>query len=125
MAASKRPLENTDGSTEAPEQKKLKTEDQPHDEQYTNEMSLIVQNALSNINDAMDQFNDGPEGRPDNNPDSHAVVPTTEAGAGIPYTTHSPSPPPTSLSDDPARFVRNANIFALGSIVSPGCLPPT
>lgn len=160
----KRSLDNIEATIETPEAKRLKMEDhgnlnhdhQSHDANAgvvdidNDEMSLIVQNALSNISDIIGQFSEDPaaptgadlnhhhhhhdasgnhNGSDEANHAANAVVPTTEAGVptnadgldalGIPDDT---TPTPVSFVDDPTRFARNANLHALGSIVSP---PPS
>lgn len=72
-------------------------------------MSLLVQNALSNINDIIGQFGEEPE--------SHDVVPTTEPGAAESAPAPETQQPPPTFVTDPTGFVRKANVNALASIV--------
>ena len=114
--ASKRPLESAEVTTiETPEAKRLKTESAPPDDGYDDEMSLLVQNALSNINDIIGQFSQEPEG-------AH-TVPTTEPGATDGAPAQDVQPAPVGFMTDPTKFVRNSNIDALATIVR--CAPPS
>ena len=114
--ASKRPLESAEVTTnEPPEAKRLKTEDGPPENAYEDEMSLLVQNALSNINDIIGQFSEEPDG-------AHAV-PTAESGATNGAPAHDVQPTPVGFMTDPTKFVRNSNIDALATIVRCAHLP--
>ena len=108
--ASKRPLENVEATIETPDAKRLKSEANAPEENYDDEMSLLVQNALSNINDIIGQFNEEPE--------TQGVVPTTEPGLGGGAIAQEVQLPPSNFVSDPNGFVRRANVNALASTVS-------
>lgn len=106
--ASKRPLESAETTIETPEAKRLKSENAPPEDGYDDEMSLLVQNALSNINDIIGQFSEEPDGQ---------AVPTTEPGTADGAPAQEVQPAPIGFLTDPRKFVRDSNINALGSIV--------
>lgn len=112
---SKRPIEDVETTIETPEAKRLKTEEQndappeqpqaesqPPEDDYDEQINLLVQNALSNINDMMDQFDPETEGQVEaSGPDANAE--------GL---------EPISFIDEPSKFTHNQFINALGNTVS-------
>ena len=84
-------------------------EDHEAPEDFDDEMSLLVQNALSNINDIIGQYTDD---LGDNN------VPRPDNPVGE-NATSQPSPgTPVTFIQEPSRFLRRSNVNALGSLVS-------
>lgn len=122
--ASKRPLAAFGDSDMDADAKRLKTETAIDDGEVSFEdgMDLLVQNALSNINDLMGQLDGGEE-----EADMSGVVPTTEPDAPAADTMDLDVGPavaealaaaatPTFLSD-PNKFIRQSNLTTLGTLV--------
>lgn len=122
--ASKRPLAAFGDSDMDADAKRLKTETTVDDAEVSFEdgMDLLVQNALSNINDLMGQLDGG-----EDEADMSGVVPTTEPDAPAADTMDLDVGPavaealaaataPTFLSD-PNKFIRQSNLTTLGTLV--------
>lgn len=110
--ASKRPFD--DVAPEDPEQeqsqeaKRLKTENPTEEESLEDGLALLVQNALSNVGDLVDQFNLENE--------------AAQAAANDPMDVDDAQgtesrPAPVAFLSEPEKYVRNANIPALGNLV--------
>uniref|UniRef100_A0A0B7JTR2 HTH myb-type domain-containing protein n=1 Tax=Bionectria ochroleuca TaxID=29856 RepID=A0A0B7JTR2_BIOOC len=114
--ASKRPLMSFGDTDHDLDAKRLKREGEVATEaevSFEDGMDLLVQNALSNINDLMGQLTD--------EPDMSAVVPTTEPDPAtdpmdldVSQIHDSLPPAPAVFLSEPEKFVRQANINALG-----------
>lgn len=125
VSAFKRPLDLSDEAGAAADDhndpKRLKTEAAPADDDplFEFDVGLLVQNALSNFDNEISGHADHTEPPP-----ASDVVPTTEpATTGDLLSLDSvapapePRPAPLSLASDPERFVREANLNALASMV--------
>lgn len=114
--SSKRPFESAGGAGDnGPEAKRPRTGDAPPDTAEDEAMSLIVQNALTDINNIISSFGGEPDG---------LAVPTTEPEAAISGAPAQESQPDTvNFVTDPTKFVRDANIHALATIVRPSWPP--
>jgi hypothetical protein len=107
--SSKRPLESAEGAGDnGPEAKRPKTDDASPDTVEDEAMSLIVQNALTDINNIISSFGGEPDG---------LAVPTTEPEAASGAPAQESQPDPVDFVTDPTKFVRDANIHALATIV--------
>lgn len=110
--ASKRPFEEDIGATtETPEAKRAKTETETEEASLEDGLALLVQNALSNVGDLVDQFTSGHETAPEQPASDPMEVDTT-----IPL----PEPPAVRATfvSDPRKFIRDTNVHALGNLVS-------
>ncbi|POR30941.1 Telomeric DNA-binding factor trf1 [Tolypocladium paradoxum] len=106
--AAKRPYEDTSGgANESPEAKRSKTENQAEEDSLEDGLALLVQNALSNMGDLVDQFN----GTPD--------VPATSTEPMELDSAPPPEPPRelATFSAEPQQYIREVNIHALGNLV--------
>ncbi|EFY93568.1 MYB DNA binding protein (Tbf1), putative [Metarhizium acridum CQMa 102] len=107
---SKRPFEEAVGATaETPEAKRAKTETETEEASLEDGLALLVQNALSNVGDLVDQFTSGHESAPELPASDPMEVDTT-----IPL----PEPPAVRATfvSDPRKFIRDANAHALGTL---------
>lgn len=96
------------GPSQDPAAKRAKTEVQEEEEEsLENGLALLVQNALSNVGDLVDNF--GPES-------DEPPAATTEPMDGPPPELPRVRP---SFSADPQAYVREMNLTALGSTVHP------
>ncbi|KAF4973056.1 hypothetical protein FSARC_554 [Fusarium sarcochroum] len=115
QAATKRPFE--DHSNDDDPSKRVKTEpepiqentlelDQGAEESLEDGLALLVQNALSNVNDFVSQFN------PTSDP--------MDIDSALPDHSLPPPPPPSSPSvtffSDPQKYLRNVSRHALGNL---------
>ncbi|EFZ02211.1 telomere repeat binding factor (TRF) and Myb-like DNA-binding domain protein [Metarhizium robertsii] len=108
--ASKRPFEEDIGATtETPEAKRAKTETETEEASLEDGLALLVQNALSNVGDLVDQFTSGHETAPEQPASDPMEVDTT-----IPL----PEPPAVRATfvSDPRKFIRDTNVHALGNL---------
>jgi hypothetical protein len=111
LMAMKRPFEDvaddTQQDSENPEAKRVKTENdtEAQEEQLEENLALLVQNALNNVGDLMEQFNT----------ESDIALPSTDGA--MDDAPHSSEPPATFISH-PEKFICNATLHALGNIVS-------
>ncbi|PHH85367.1 hypothetical protein CDD83_533 [Cordyceps sp. RAO-2017] len=107
--APKRAFQHVQGAaSDMPGAKRLKTEDQAVEESLEDGLALLVQNALSNVGDLVDQFNTGPDAptaTAEPEPDAEAMVTDLDP----------PSARPT-FSADPLAYVRDVNMYALGNM---------
>lgn len=121
VSAYKRSLEETGDAADddANDAKRLKTEAAPADDDplFEFDVSMLVQNALSNFDDELSGHTNPPSD----------VVPTTEPAPAVGDMLRLDSVPPVavesrptrvvSYGSDPERFVREANLNALASMV--------
>lgn len=106
--AAKRPYEDMGGgANESPEAKRSKTENQAEEDSLEDGLALLVQNALSNVGDLVDQFN----GTPD--------VPATSTEPMEVDSAPAPEPArePATFFAEPLQYIRDVNIHALGNLV--------
>lgn len=109
--ATKRPFDAAAEDSHDSEAKRLKTELQnggEEEESFEDGLALLVQNALSNVSDLVDQFG----------ADNDAVAGSSDpmdidAGTVLEQFTA-----PIAFSLDPEKYVRKANMHALGTLVS-------
>ncbi|TWU74128.1 TTAGGG repeat binding factor [Metarhizium rileyi] len=107
--ASKRHLEDVGAAAEAPEAKRTKTETETEEESLEDGLALLVQNALSNVGDLVDQFSTAHESAPE--------LPTSDP-MEVDTTKPLPDPPAVQVTfaSDPKKFLRDANLYALGNL---------
>lgn len=109
----KRPFEEVGESSrennESPEAKRVKTENEAQEESLEDGLALLVQNALSNVGDLVDQFN----------AESEIPIPTTDAANDDATTAAQIAEPLPTFISHPDKFISNATLHALGNIVSP------
>lgn len=118
QAATKRPLSSTtelDGAS-----KRVKSEsdtlvnentfehNQSTEQSLEDGLALLVQNALSNVGDMMDQFNDG---------EAHATVDDPMEVDNAPVPEESAPLPLPDFQSDPQKYLRTASRNALGNLV--------
>ncbi|ODA80955.1 hypothetical protein RJ55_03915 [Drechmeria coniospora] len=93
------------GATESPEAKRTKVEVHADEDSLEDGLALLVQNALSNVGDLVDQFSRMPD------------VPETPA---MPTNTDVPAldivKPRALFSSDPQRYIQEVNLHALGNL---------
>ena len=107
--ASKRPFEDVaTGAVESPEAKRAKTEGQAEEDSLEDGLALLVQNALSNVGDLVDQFSAGPDPLP---------APSTETMDVDSAPTPEPRKVPATFALEPQRYIREMNMHALGNLV--------
>ncbi|KAK5997885.1 Telomeric DNA-binding factor trf1 [Cladobotryum mycophilum] len=85
--------------------KRLKTETQTEEESLEDGLALLVQNALSNVSDLVDQFNVGSDAPTGNDPMDVDGAHGADA-----------RPAPVSFLSEPEKYVRIANTHALGNL---------
>ncbi|OAQ79898.1 MYB DNA binding protein (Tbf1) [Purpureocillium lilacinum] len=106
--ASKRPFEDVaTGAVESPEAKRAKTEGQAEEDSLEDGLALLVQNALSNVGDLVDQFSAGPDPLP---------APSTEPMDVDSAPTPEPRKVPATFALEPQRYIREMNMHALGNL---------
>ena len=113
--AAKRPYEEIgSGANQSPEAKRPRTENRAEEDSLEDGLALLVQNALSNVGDLVDQFN----GTPD--VPATSTEPMDMDSAPIPE----PDREPATFSADPQRYIRDVNVHALGNLVryAPPCV---
>lgn len=107
--SSKRPLEEEPvPSTENPDAKRLKAETHQAEDSLEDGLALLVQNALSNVGDLVDQF--GPP--PDEPPNTEDVMDLDAVSA-----LDLPQPAPT-FYEEPLKYIRHAQSQTLINLVS-------
>ncbi|KAI9171002.1 Telomeric DNA-binding factor trf1 [Paramyrothecium foliicola] len=107
--AMKRPFEEVGESSrenENPEAKRVKTENEAQEESLEDGLALLVQNALSNVGDLVDQFN----------AEAEIPIPSTDAVNEESAPAPQVSEPPTTFMSHPEKFVHNATLHALGNL---------
>ncbi|PNY29923.1 Telomeric DNA-binding factor trf1 [Tolypocladium capitatum] len=105
--APKRPYEDLGGgANESPGVKRSKMENQAEEDSLEDGLALLVQNALSNVGDLVDQFN----GMPD------VPATSTEPTEGDSPPAAEPAREPATFLAEPQQFIRDANIHALGNL---------
>ncbi|KND94402.1 Telomeric DNA-binding factor trf1 [Tolypocladium ophioglossoides CBS 100239] len=110
--ASKRPYEDMGGgANESPEAKRSRTENQAEEDSLEDGLALLVQNALSNVGDLVDQFNGTPD-VPATTPEPMEVDSST-----APETAPEPAREPATFFAEPQQYIRDVNIHALGNLV--------
>ncbi|KHN98268.1 Telomere repeat-binding factor, dimerization domain protein [Metarhizium album ARSEF 1941] len=108
--APKRPLEEDVGAgAEAPEAKRAKTATETEEASLEDGLALLVQNALSNVGDMVDQFTNGQEPAPEPPASDPIEVDTSIRAPESPVIR-------TTFRSDPQKFIRDANVHALGSL---------
>ncbi|GJN74168.1 TTAGGG repeat binding factor [Purpureocillium lilacinum] len=106
--ASKRPFEDVaTGAVESSEAKRAKTEGQAEEDSLEDGLALLVQNALSNVGDLVDQFSAGPDPLP---------APSTEPMDVDSAPTPEPRKVPATFALEPQRYIREMNMHALGNL---------
>lgn len=115
---SKRPFDDISATSETSEAKRAKTETETEEASLEDGLALLVQNALSNVEDLIDQFSSNSDNV---NPDVETPSDPMEVDA-IPPLPDSPVAQP-AFSLEPQKFIRNVNIHALGNLVSSNMSP--
>lgn len=108
--ASKRPFEDIAATSETSESKRAKNETESEMESLEDDLALLVQNALSNVGDLVDQATRGND-VPDTPPSDPMEVDATMMLPELPIVR------PT-FAAEPLKYVRDANTHALGNLVS-------
>ena len=118
--ATKRPFEG-EPTAHDDQSKRIKTESEHrpqengfHDDHSAEDsledgLAMLVQNALSNVDSLVSQFNQESE-IPHTTTDAMEIDSTPVHEAPLPL-------PPVTFASDPAKFLRNATRYALGNIV--------
>ncbi|QPH11202.1 hypothetical protein C2857_002864 [Epichloe festucae Fl1] len=106
--ASKRPFEDIAATSETSESKRAKNETETEIELLEDDLALLVQNALSNVGDLVDQATRGND-VPDMPPSDPIEVDATTMLPELPIVR------PT-FAAEPLKYVRDANIHALGNL---------
>lgn len=88
-------------------------DNQPDETSLEDGLALLVQNALSNVGDLVDQFGDSTNDAPD-----ATVSDPMDLDISGPSISEPPAPRPT-FSSDPQRYVQDVNLHALGNLVGP------
>lgn len=109
--ASKRPFEDVNAAIETPEAKRAKTETETEEASFEDGLALLVQNALSNVDDLADQFTSGNDPAPE--------LPASDP-MDVDVTMALPDHPPVQVkfASDPEKFIRDTNVHALANLVS-------
>jgi hypothetical protein len=120
QAATKRPFPSATESDNSSKRVKSENDAIANDNTFENNQSteqsledglaLLVQNALSNVGDLMDQFNQ-------NGDETHATIDDPMEVDTAPIPEETPSLPLFDFQSDPQKYLRTASRNALGNLV--------
>ncbi|KAG6038443.1 hypothetical protein E4U41_004204 [Claviceps citrina] len=105
---SKRPFEDIAATSESSEPKRAKLMSQTEEASLEDGLALLVQNALSNVDDLIDRFACGSE-EVDTTPSDPMEV---ETSLSLPE----PVVPRPNFAAEPLKFIRDASLHALGNL---------
>ncbi|KAG6033207.1 hypothetical protein E4U19_006772 [Claviceps sp. Clav32 group G5] len=108
LASSKRPFDEIAATSETTEPKRAKSDAQTQEASFEDGLALLVQNALSNVGEMVDQFTSGNDVL--ENPSSDPMqIDTTMPLPELPA-------PRPKFAAEPLKYVRLANVHALGNL---------
>lgn len=113
LASSKRPFDEIAATSETTEPKRVKSDAQTQEASFEDGLALLVQNALSNVGEMVDQFTSGDDVLETSSSDPMQIdttMPLPELSA-----------PRPKFAAEPIKYVRLANVHALGNLVSLPC----
>ncbi|KAG6079120.1 hypothetical protein E4U16_001246 [Claviceps sp. LM84 group G4] len=108
LASSKRPFDEIAATSETTEPKRAKSDAQTQEASFEDGLALLVQNALSNVGEMVDRFTSGDD------------VLETSSSDPMQIDTTMPLPeltaPRPKFAAEPLKYVRLANVHALGNL---------
>ncbi|KAG6063592.1 hypothetical protein E4U32_001062 [Claviceps aff. humidiphila group G2b] len=108
LASSKRPFDEIAATSETTEPKRVKSDAQTQEASFEDGLALLVQNALSNVGEMVDQFTSGDDVLETSSSDPMQIdttMPLPELSA-----------PRPKFAAEPIKYVRLANVHALGNL---------
>ncbi|KAG5979787.1 hypothetical protein E4U55_004765 [Claviceps digitariae] len=109
LTSAKRPFEDIAATSETSQPKRAKGEVETAEASFEDDLALLVQNALSNVGDMVDRFTSGSDVL-----DTPASDPM-EVDTTMPLHLEIPAPRP-KFAAEPLKYVRDANVHALGNL---------